>query len=183
MIIAKVLVTFAPNLICRPRIELSCMNRLVISFCLAFLVFTGLNLQVSAQSKTLSSQTFNADDICGTWTNSDKVMKVKIEKIGSHYFGKLIWLEKPNEPDGAPKLDKHNPDPTLRKVPFIGLRVMKDMKYRGDGVWGGGTLYDPEKGKTYGCKITLVNMDEANIRGYIGVSLLGKTERFSRVDK
>jgi len=177
------LVTFAPNLIVGLIIELCCMNKLVISFCLIFFVFTGLNLQVNAQSETLSSQTFNADDIVGTWTNSDYVMNVRIEKIGSHYFGKLIWLEKPNEPDGVPKLDKHNPDPTLRKVPFIGLRVMKDMKYRGDGVWGGGTLYDPEKGKTYGCKITMASMDIANIRGYIGVSLLGKTEKFSRVDK
>jgi uncharacterized protein (DUF2147 family) len=158
------------------------MNRLVISFCLLFFGFSGLNLQVSAQSETSNSQTFNADDIVGTWTNSDKVMRVKIEKIGSHYFGKLVWLEKPNEPDGSPKLDKHNPDPTLRKVPFIGLRVMKDMKYRGDGVWSGGTLYDPEKGKTYGCKITLSSINVANIRGYIGVSLLGKTEKFSRVN-
>lgn len=157
------------------------MNRLVISFYLVFFVFAGLNLHLNAQSNNLSSQSFNADDIVGVWANSDKIMKVKIEKIGSHYFGKLIWLEKPNEPDGSIKLDKHNPDPTLRKVPFIGLRVMKDMKYRGDGVYGGGTLYDPEKGKTYGCKITLVSIDEANIRGYIGVSLLGKTEKFTRV--
>jgi uncharacterized protein (DUF2147 family) len=159
------------------------MIRLVILFCSAFLVFSGFNLQLSAQTSQLHSETFNADDIVGTWANSDNVMKVKIEKIGTHYFGKLVWLEKPNEPDGAPKLDKNNPDPNLRKVPFIGLRVMKDMKYKGEGVWGGGTLYDPEKGKTYGCKITLVSFNQASIRGYIGVSLLGKSEKFSRVSK
>ena len=159
------------------------MIRLVIFFCSVFFAFSGLNLQVSAQSTLLASETFTADDILGVWANSDNIMRVKIEKIGSHYFGKLIWLEKPNEPDGKPKLDKFNPDPNLRKVPFIGLRVMRDMVYRGDGVWGGGTLYDPEKGKSYGCKITLVSIDIANIRGYIGVSLLGKTEKFSRVSK
>lgn len=159
------------------------MIRLVILFITLFFTFFGLNQQAFAQSKKISSETFTADDIIGVWSNSDNIMKVKIERIGSHYFGKLIWLEKPNEPDGKPKLDKHNPDPNLRKVPFIGLRVMKDMKYKGDGVWGGGTLYDPEKGKTYGCKITLVSKDVANIRGYIGLSLLGKTEKFSRVSK
>jgi uncharacterized protein (DUF2147 family) len=159
------------------------MIRLVFRFCFSFLIFSGLNHQAYSQSNQLSSESFGADDIVGTWANSDNVMKVKIEKIGSHYFGKLVWLEKPNEPDGAPKLDKHNPDVTLRKVPFIGLRVMKDMKYKGNGVWAGGTLYDPEKGKTYGCKITLVSMNVANIRGYIGLSLLGKTEKFSRVSK
>jgi uncharacterized protein (DUF2147 family) len=60
---------------------------------------------------------------------------------------------------------------------------MKDMKYKGNGVWSGGTLYDPEKGKTYGCKISLVNMNVASIRGFIGVALLGKSEKFSRVGK
>ena len=143
----------------------------------------GANFNASAQTVNLNSTTFTADDIIGIWVNSDKILKVKIEKIGSHYFGKLVWLEKPNEPDGTPKLDKNNPDVSLRKVPFIGLRVMKDMKYKGDGVWGGGTLYDPEKGKTYGCKITLVSIDIASIRGFIGLSLLGKSEKFSRVSK
>lgn len=159
------------------------MNRLV-SFCFWVFLLCGIPGQyVRAQADLLQSSSFGEDDILGVWTNSDKILKVKIEKIGSHYFGKLVWLEKPNEPDGSPKLDKHNPDPSLRKVPFIGLRIMKDMKYRGNGVWGGGTLYDPEKGKSYGCKITMTTHDAANIRGFIGVSLLGKTEKFSRVSK
>lgn len=161
----------------------SCMIRLVFLFCWSFLLFVGTSFQASAQTVKINSESFNADDILGVWANSNKVLNVKIEKIGSHYFGKIIWLEKPNEPDGAPKLDKHNPDPTLRKVPFIGLRVMKDMKFKGDGIWSGGTLYDPEKGKTYGCKITLISKDVASIRGFIGLSLLGKSEKFSRVSK
>jgi len=159
------------------------MNRLVFCFTFSIFLMAGINLNVFSQSTDLKSESFEADDIVGIWSNSDNIMKVKIEKIGSHYFGKLIWLEKPNEPDGSPKLDKFNPDPDLRKVPFIGLRVMRDMKYKGDGVYSGGTLYDPEKGKTYGCRITLVSVDQANIRGYIGVSLLGKTEKFTRVSK
>jgi uncharacterized protein (DUF2147 family) len=159
------------------------MIRLVILFCSFFLVFSSFSLNISGQSNQLSPQSYSADDIIGTWTNSDNIMRVKIEKIGSHYFGKLVWLEKPKEPDGTPKLDKHNPDPNLRTVPFIGLRVMKDMKYRGDGVYSGGTLYDPEKGKTYGCKIAMVSKDIASIRGFVGVALLGKSEKFSRVSK
>src|SRR5688572_19217806 len=138
------------------------MIRLVI-LCLGLWTSIGINWNINAQSISTRSQTFNADDILGVWASSDNVMRVKIEKIGSHYFGKLVWLEKPLEPDGSPKLDKHNPDPGLRKVPFIGLRVMKDMKYKGNGVWSGGTLYDPEKGKTYGCKITMNNIDIASI--------------------
>lgn len=157
------------------------MNKLVfIRFVLALAL--GSTAMVGAQSTYLSSETYTADDIIGVWQNSDNVMHVKIERVGTHYYGKLIWLEKPLEPDGTPKLDKHNPDPKLRKVPFIGLRVLKDMKYKGNGVWNGGTIYDPEKGKTYGCRITMKNKNEADIRGFIGLRLLGKTERFSRVE-
>ena len=177
------MVTFARNYLLA-FMKPNCMIRLVI-LCLGFWGTLALSFNASAQNMNVShkSNNFNADDIIGVWANSNNVMRVKIEKIGSHYFGKLVWLEKPLEPDGSPKLDKHNPDPGLRTVPFIGLRVMKDMKYKGNGVWSGGTLYDPEKGKTYGCKITLNTMDVASIRGYIGLTLLGKTEKFSRVSK
>lgn len=159
------------------------MIRLVIFISWSFLTMVGTSFQASAQSVMINSKTYGADDIIGTWMNLDKILKVKIEKIGTHYFGKLIWLEKPLEPDGTTKLDKNNPDQSLRKVPFIGLRIMKDMKYKGDGIWSGGTLYDPEKGKTYGCKITLVSIGVASIRGFIGISMLGKSENFSRVSK
>lgn len=126
---------------------------------------------------------FMADDIVGQWMNDEKSIKVQIEKIGRKYYGKLVWLEKPNKPDGSPKVDEFNPDPALRDVPFLGLRILKDMDYKGKGVWGGGTLYDPEHGKTYGCKITLENQNVAIIRGYIGFSFIGKSVRFDRVVK
>lgn len=157
------------------------MSRLVIFMSMLVLFSVKGNTIIFAQSSQVNALTFNPDDILGVWSNSDKIMNVKIEKIGSHYFGKLIWLEKPNEPNGSPKLDKNNPDPTLRRVPFIGLRVMRDIKYRGEGVWGGGSLYDPEKGKTYGCKIMMDVKNEVKIRGYIGLTLLGKSEKFYRI--
>jgi uncharacterized protein (DUF2147 family) len=123
---------------------------------------------------------FTADGVIGVWVNEDQTVKVQIEKIGSRYHGKIIWLERPNWPDGTLKKDKYNPDPALRNVPFIGLRVVKDMEYRGNGVYGGGTIYDCESGKTYGLRLTLQDMDTALLRGYIGITLLGKTVTFVR---
>lgn len=124
---------------------------------------------------------FAADDIVGFWMHEENVVKIKIERIGNKYYGKMVWLEKPNFADGTPKKDIHNPDPALRDTPFIGLRIVKDLEYKGNGTWGGGTLYDPEHGKTYGCKITLVSENEANVRGYIGFAFIGKSVRFNRV--
>lgn len=141
-----------------------------------FILFIGAFSNAYSQK-----QTFSPDDIIGIWVNSDGGVKVKIEKVGTHYYGKLFWLAKPNEPDGTPKLDKHNPDPSLRQTPFIGLRVMRDIVYKGNNTWGDGSIYDPEKGKTFGCKITLNSIDQASIRGYLGLVLLGKSETFTRV--
>jgi uncharacterized protein (DUF2147 family) len=124
---------------------------------------------------------FTADDIVGFWMHEENVVKIKIERVGNKYYGKMVWLEKPNFADGTPKKDIYNPDPALRDTPFIGLRIVKDLEYKGNGTWGGGTLYDPEHGKTYGCKITLISQNEASVRGYIGFAFIGKSVRFYRV--
>lgn len=125
---------------------------------------------------------FTEDAILGYWLHFENVVKIQIEKIGHKYYGKIIWLEKPNFPDGTLKTDKYNPDPELRDVPFVGLRIVKDLEYKGNGTWGGGTLYDPEHGKNYGCKISLDSENEAIVRGYIGFTFIGKSVRFNRVN-
>lgn len=157
------------------------MKKLILIFSI---VLANIQLQASSlEISALINDNFLADDVVGQWLNEEKTMTVQIEKIGRKYYGKLVWLEKPNKPDGSPKLDEFNPDPALRNVPFIGLRILKDMEYKGKGVWGNGTLYDPEHGKYYGCKVTLENQDIAIIRGYIGFSLIGKSVHFDRVKK
>jgi uncharacterized protein (DUF2147 family) len=44
-----------------------------------------------------------------------------------------------------------------------------------------GTIYDPENGKTYSCTIEMVNANTLNVRGYIGISLIGRTDVWKRV--
>lgn len=136
---------------------------------------------ISAALVEIVYDRFVADDIVGYWMHEENVVKIKIERIGNKFYGKIVWLEKPNFADGTPKKDIYNPDPALRKTPFIGLRIVKDLEYKGNGTWGGGTLYDPEHGKTYGCRITLVSENEANVRAYIGFTFIGKSVRFNRV--
>lgn len=153
------------------------MNRIV------YLILAGLSLltlSMRANAGKLAEK-YGENALTGVWINEEKSVKVKIERIGRKFYGKIIWLEKPNWPDGTPKLDKYNPDPALRSTPFIGLRTLRDMEYEGNDTWGGGTLYDPESGKTYGCRITLENHNLALIRGYMGFRLLGRTVRFERV--
>ena len=123
-----------------------------------------------------------ADDLVGLWEPSSGKGRVKIEKIGDKYYGKVVWLRIPIDPEtNQKKLDKANPDPALRSRPRLGLRLLKDFVFDGDGVWSGGTIYDPESGSTYNCKITMTDNNTLSIRGYIGVSLFGKTDTWKRM--
>lgn len=128
------------------------------------------------------SQTINPDQLLGVWVPKKGDSHVKIEKIGSKYFGKVIWLQNPNEKDGTgPDLDDKNPDKTMRTVPIMGLRVLKDFSYEGEGIFKGGNAYDPNNGKTYCGKITIIDADHIDMRGSIcGLSFLGRTETWVR---
>jgi len=131
----------------------------------------------------VSSYTFAQDAILGTWYNTTKTGKVKIYKVGDKYFGKLVWLEEPNDPDdGLPKRDKENPDKELAKKPLLGIVLLKNFVYDEDNVWEDGKIYDPENGKTYSCKMTLKDKNHLDVRGYIGFSLLGRTEYWTRAE-
>jgi uncharacterized protein (DUF2147 family) len=130
----------------------------------------------------LIAQNAEADRIVGVWVPSHGKARVKIEKIGNKYFGKTIWLKTPNDPaTGKPSTDKMNPDESLRSQPRLGLRIMKDFVYEGKGIWEDGSVYDPEKGKTYCGKITFVDNDHIELRGHICfMPFLGRTDTWTR---
>ncbi|MGB3619356.1 MAG: DUF2147 domain-containing protein [Catalinimonas sp.] len=106
---------------------------------------------------------------------------IRIYERGGRYYGKIVWLEEPNFPDGSPKVDGFNPDENLRDRPVEGLELLSGFEYDGDNVWEDGKVYNPEDGKTYSCKLTLVDPDKLEVRGYVGISLLGRTETWRRL--
>jgi uncharacterized protein (DUF2147 family) len=127
------------------------------------------------------------DKILGVWNTTDNKSQVEIFKEKDKYCGKIINLKDPNWPandeqgmGGKPKNDRGNPDPKLRSRPIVGLQLMNDFVSAGNGKWTGGKIYDPESGKTYKCKLTLVDNKHLDVRGFIGVSLIGRTEVWTR---
>ena len=130
----------------------------------------------------LFSQTIDPDMLLGVWVPKKGDSHIKIEKIGSKYFGKVFWLANPNEDDNSgPDLDNKNPDDAMKKEPILGLRVIKDFSYEGNGIFKGGKAYDPNNGKTYCGKITIIDNDHIDMRGSIcGFGILGRTETWIR---
>lgn len=127
-----------------------------------------------------------ADKVIGVWLNGEGTGQIQIYKTTSgHYAGKLIWLKEPIDPEtGKPKLDKRNPDKSKRTVPTLGLINMHGFKYNAeDKTWAHGKIYDPKNGKEYSCKMEMSNENTLKVRGYIGISLIGRTDTWTRVEK
>lgn len=70
----------------------------------------------------------------------------------------------------------------LKDKPVVGMTILWGLKNE-DGVWKGGHIMDPDNGKTYRCKMTLSEDGrELNVRGFIGISLIGRTQTWLRVE-
>ena len=121
-----------------------------------------------------------ADDIIGVWLTSGKEpAKIQIYKSGEKFYGKIIWL-KNSTGNGKQRMDGNNPDVTKRSNPIIGLMMLTGFKFDGDDEWKGGDIYDPESGKTYSSYMYLKEKNTLKVRGYVGISLFGRTETWTR---
>lgn len=66
-------------------------------------------------------------------------------------------------------------------VPIEGLEIIRDMKAKGDS-WAGGSILDPKKGKVYKARMSLNDSgQELTVRGFIGISLLGRSQLWERI--
>jgi uncharacterized protein (DUF2147 family) len=136
-------------------------------FC--FILLSFFSLFGKAQNKST--------DIVGNYMVPSKDGAIQIYESNGKYFGKII-LNK-----DASKLDINNPDKEKQKRKVLGLTILNDFTFNGEDTWENGTIYDPKNGKTYSCKITRNTNGDLNIRGFIGFSLLGRTETFTKINK
>ena len=118
-------------------------------------------------------------DISGRWLSGDGDGWIDVAMTGDGLSG--IIAGSPNASDDRADTDEQNPDPALRDRALIGLELFSGFEYKGKGKWKGGTIYDPNSGKTYKCIITRVDADTLKVRGFIGVAMLGRTETWTRV--
>jgi uncharacterized protein (DUF2147 family) len=138
-----------------------------IVFILSVIFFAGL--KVNAQS---------ADQVVGYWLTEKKTSQVEIYKTPSgKYEGKLVWLKDPLDENGRPKTDKDNPTASMRNRPLKGVLLLKDFTYNASSKeWTGGTIYDPENGKTYDAFMWFDKNGVLNIKGFVmGMRWMGRS--------
>lgn len=118
-----------------------------------------------------------ANDLLGRYWFPDRSGQVELFEKDGKYFGKVISYNVEGQ------LDSSNPDPELQKRPFVGIEMFSDFEFDADdGHWVDGTIYDADSGTTYSCDLWFEDGDLSTLwaRGYIGISLFGRTESFAR---
>ena len=139
------------------------MKKLMLTFALS--LFSVLSFaQIEGKWKTIDDETKQAKSIVEIFKKSD-----------GKYYGKVSQLLiKPADPNCTACKDDR------KGKPILGMEIIRGLSKEKD-EFTGGTITDPKTGKTYKCTITRSG-DKLNVRGYLGLSLLGRTQVWEKVN-
>jgi uncharacterized protein (DUF2147 family) len=144
-------------------------------FPMAALCLAALSLLAFGGPLAGASDDAAASGILGNWLTQKHDGIIQITRTGEGvYQGQIIGGDAPE------RLDSHNPDPALRARRLIGVLILQDMQYDGQGRWSAGNIYDPDSGHTYRCRLEMRGTDSLRVRGFLGVSVLGRTQLWTR---
>ena len=125
------------------------------------------------------SLTIHAQSIIGSWETYDdqtneKKSVVEIYTINGEYFGKITELYKKDKDTVCEKCKGKNHEKRV-----IGLVIIENLTRNGK-KFDGGTILDPESGDVYKCYLQLENDNKLKVRGFLGISVIGRTQYWLR---
>lgn len=111
--------------------------------------------------------------IVGEWWTQKHEGRIRFVRANdATYTGVLAWASEERK-------DTNNKDPKLRDRSLVGAVLMWNLRLDGS-KYVDGYVYNPEDGRTYRIEAKLAGADALDIRGYLGISLLGQTQRWTR---
>lgn len=120
--------------------------------------------QIEGKWKTIDDETGAAKSIVEIYKKSD-----------GKYYGKIVQLlQKPAYNTCVSCKDDR------KNKPLLGLEIIRGLEKDGS-EFDDGTITDPKNGKTYKCKVTREG-NKLNVRGYMGFSLIGRTQTWVKAD-
>lgn len=127
------------------------------------------------------SMNMNSQSILGKWKTMDdetgepKSIVEITEKSGKIYAKVIEILNLSNKNALCQNCSGED-----KNKPILGLTIIKGLKKDGS-EYNSGQILDPKNGKLYKCSLSLESKDKLKVRGYIGFSLLGRTQYWHRV--
>jgi len=137
------------------------------------IIITLLLISISASSQT----------IFGKWNSFDEETNeiesvIEVYKKDGKAYAKIIAITDPERQSATCFKCKGK----RKDQPILGMDILSGLKEKGD-EWSGGKILDPKNGKEYKCYIKLLDENTLKLRGYIGISLLGRTAIWKRAKK
>jgi len=123
----------------------------------------------------------NGQSVVGKWKTIDddsgkpKSIVEIYERDGKIYGKVLEILEKEHKKDVCKECTGSDKD-----KPILGMVIIKGLSKKGN-EYRGGQILDPQNGKLYKAIIALDGKDKLKVRGYIGISVIGRTQYWYRV--
>ena len=114
-------------------------------------------------------------------TKKDKSL-VRIVESNGVYTGKVEKIVDPDSPKDAVCKDCSD---ERKDKPVVGMTILRNVKQNADDktVYEGGDILDPNNGKVYSAKLKLLeNGSKLDVRGYIGVPMLGRSQTWIRAE-
>ncbi|WKS95575.1 DUF2147 domain-containing protein [Riemerella columbina] len=136
-----------------------------IAFATLALLFSVMSYaQIEGKWKTIDDETGKAKSIVEIFKKND-----------GKYYGKVVQLLiTPADPNCSSCKDDR------KGQPILGMEVIRGLKKDGND-FDGGTITDPKTGKVYKCSVKREG-NQLNVRGYVGISLLGRTQTWHKVN-
>jgi uncharacterized protein (DUF2147 family) len=140
---------------------------------LAALLLVALPLSAFAQDATPVGKWRTIDDATGKAKSIVEVYDAGNGKLSAKVLQVLDSDKGPHPLCDACKGAKHD-------KPIEGMVIAWNLERDGRS-WDGGRIMDPKNGKEYSAKMTPVaNGNKLEVRGYMGFSLLGRTQTWLR---
>ena len=135
------------------------------------LILAMMVLNTSAQAQ----QTYNPT---GYWLTENERAVIKVKNCDQGLCGSIHWII-----EGGLQFDEFNPDINRQEDPLCRRQIMSGFSQNASNPnkWGGGEIYKADEGNTYTANLTVLSESKMKVRGYIGISMLGKSQTWTRV--
>lgn len=127
---------------------------------------------------TSTAQAAETHDPTGYWLTENERAVIYVKNCDAGLCGSIHWII-----EGGMQFDEFNPDINRQKDPLCHRQIMSGFSKNANNPnrWGGGEIYKADEGDTYNANLTVLSADQMKVRGYVGISLLGKTQTWTRV--
>ncbi|MDV6169988.1 DUF2147 domain-containing protein [Flavobacterium sp. DG1-102-2] len=142
------------------------MKKAIFTFLLVAVagIFSASAQSVTGKWKTIDDETGQAKSVVEVYEQNGKL------------YGKVVEILNPAKKDSKCTKCKG----ADKDKPINGLVIIKGLKKDGN-EWTDGDILDPNKGKLYSCTLKLDGADKLSVRGYVGISMLGRSQTWHRV--